>query len=68
MLHFKDQCCAALLHYRNCAKITVRMFEQKSYLVWFWCQCKFYLVGYEYNILTVALFHKNVDWFTMDTG
>ena len=32
-LHFRDQCVVASLRYRNCAEISVLMFEQKRYLV-----------------------------------
>ena len=43
-LHWSDQSRAALLCYRNHAKINILMWEKKSYMyqVWFSCPCKSY--------------------------
>ena len=41
-LHFQNQPSAGSLRYRNHAKITVLLCEQKPYPVWFSCQCKSY--------------------------
>jgi len=47
-LHFRDQCSAASLCYRNCAKMVLLMCEQKTYmyLAWFFCQHKSNLVNH----------------------
>ena len=48
-LHFRDRRGAASPRYRNRAKITVLMFEQKPYPVWFSCMGKSYSVRFSVN-------------------
>ena len=48
-LHFRDRRGAASLRYRNRAKITVVMCEQKPYPVWFSCMRKSYSVRLSVN-------------------
>ena len=48
-LHLRDRRGAASPRYRNPAKITILMSEQKPYPVWFWRLRKSYSVRYSVN-------------------
>ena len=49
-LHFRELRGAASLCYRNRAKITVLMCEQKPYPVWFWCRRTSYPAHCKYSL------------------